>query len=997
VSDDPKVKWEQAVPYGIERDASGGAWHAGHVADILTLDKSGILAASQMGGVWLITDSKTAIPLGDDWDAPDVRCLALGPDGPRHVYAGGGRPARVGEHCVVSWAPKRFDVFAVADDGTLWHRWRNDSEWSAWESLGGDLVGSPVGVAWAADRLDLFGVGSDGALWHQWWDGSNWGTWESLGGELVGTPAAVAWAANRLDVFAIRADGALWHMWWDGSSWGTWESLGGKLVGSPAAVAWAANRLDVFAVGGDGAVWHRWWDGSGWGTWKSLGGTFMGSPTVVSWSANHLDVFANGMNGILCHKRWSGTAWHPSGTSWRELCAGAVDSPRAVCDAPDRTDVFVLDANGYLKYQSWDGSDWQIFCSPLAEMGTVGALRETDSGNPLGLLKWVPVQFPAEAGVINRIGILPVSRRIVAATETGVWWSTIPAAPSAGRSYDWRAATNLQPGAYSDLAVGPDESIVVAASPRFPGDSPSGLFRGVWSFENLVMTTCTIAGADAAKMNRTSVASCASHPDTMYAISAKLTPGGAADDGWIYAVLKSSDGGSLWARLITSAQALDEGPAKAPLESSSPDMAGGQGDWNNCIAVSPVDKSVVAVGWRNGPWISTDGGATWLRHHSDKDNKHLHADLHALRFDQNDATGRRLYVGSDGGVIVTSDLGKTFTSDFNELLNNLQFQGQPTRMFPGSTSASYQAAGLIAGGLQDNGVVFARAGSGDPWHELIGGDGMCAQFIATGQVIYTSNDDGLARYSHAKDGTVTTGAVIPVTVTKPGGPGAAGLQPLIVQLVNAPKWHNPAGELMYGLGATAADLYGLFAHSNGTDLHWEYLTTAPGGAGTTIEAMGSATGSAITIGTSEGRLFGHNMESGFNVEQRMLQRAAPAGTITRIVVVSDELQLAVHNVGALGYVLRSDGRGWRPLIGGLPTDTFYSLELDWTVSPALLFAATDRAVYVSRDLGITWRRASLGLPKRPHCADLRFVTEPGGKRIMYLTTYGRSLWRAVIL
>ena len=89
-------------------------------------------------------------------------------------------------------------------------------------------------VSWAPGRIDLFWVGADGGLvhrvrdgqlWNRYWDGVSWHDWETLGGELTGTPAASSWAADRIDVWAPGLDGTIWHRWWDGTRWVEWERL----------------------------------------------------------------------------------------------------------------------------------------------------------------------------------------------------------------------------------------------------------------------------------------------------------------------------------------------------------------------------------------------------------------------------------------------------------------------------------------------------------------------------------------------------------------------------------------------------------------------------------------------------------------------------------------------------------------------------------------------------------------------------------------------------
>jgi len=70
------------------------------------------------------------------------------------------------------------------------------------------------------------------------------------------------------------------------------------------------------------------------------------------------------------------------------------------------------------------------------------------------------------------------------------------------------------------------------------------------------------------------------------------------------------------------------------------------------------------------------------------------------------------------------------------------------------------------------------------------------------------------------------------------------------------------------------------------------------------------------------------------------------------------------------------------------------METDSTVTPKTLFVATDDAVYASVDNGSTWANVSHGLPRRPHCADLRFVTQADGHHYLYLCTNGWSTWFA---
>jgi hypothetical protein len=87
--EDPTIRWVQATGFGIQTGEKEDAWNSGHVNDIIEFqDGNALIAATESGGVWMIDGDNNSLSLSDTWDNPDVKCLALGPDGPRHVFAG---------------------------------------------------------------------------------------------------------------------------------------------------------------------------------------------------------------------------------------------------------------------------------------------------------------------------------------------------------------------------------------------------------------------------------------------------------------------------------------------------------------------------------------------------------------------------------------------------------------------------------------------------------------------------------------------------------------------------------------------------------------------------------------------------------------------------------------------------------------------------------------------------------------------------------------------
>jgi len=576
---------------------------------------------------------------------------------------------------------------------------------------------------------------------------------------------------------------------------------------------------------------------------------------------------------------------------------------------------------------------------------------------------------------INAIVVQKDQRRIVLATDSGVWWSPLPPTLNNTAAYSWQQAQGLPFGSFSGVAVGPEGSIIVAAWGQGPSSGPNIMFRGVWQSGQLACAGSTVNGSPAEKMFRTSVASCADNPSYLYAVAAN----GNSNPG-IMAVIASSDGGSTWQTVTTPSDGL-------------------QGDYNNCIAVSPYRPNVVAVGWRTGcPNISTDSGVTWSQPVNEITNKHIHADLHALFFARNPAAEDHLYIGSDGGIVVTRDLCQTFDSRFSRPLGNLQFYGagadQGTTV--GALTASSRFPGLLIGGTQDNGNVFLapnqEAGSG--WQWLDGGDGGLNRFVDDlGALLHFNNDDPTLRlvFWNATKGAFENDTAIRVIrhskVKRPAPPVTFQS----VEVFPAPIWKRD-NQLLYAGAGRGPHLYGFFSNPDGTDASLSWIAHVED----TISTTGSVDGTAILVGTLTGRIFLVDTAKGIATEQD-LPAGAGANPVIRIEHMLTGTALSVITgqyfpVFALvgKQLLRFDGRTWTLL----PKNDCTAFAVD--SDSGRIFASSYRDVWVSDDYGDTWIDESKGLPANPHCTDLRIASDGVGARTLYLGTYGRSVWRAAI-
>ena len=724
---------------------------------------------------------------------------------------------------------------------------------------------------------------------------------------------------------------------------------------------------------------------------------------------------------------------------------------------------------------------------------TGGALYESDVSNPIDpnpiYRRWrrIPMPMPPnpQVGSINDIVVLKNQRTVILACWGGIMWSRIPDLPGGMYSWkaaDWKSYTSIKdtPPRCFSVTIGPGSSIIAGAWTKF--QEKRGIFTGKFGFDLfgdpiLYMYPTKIKDwspvgfkglpAEAA-MARVSVASCETQPNYVYALS--TTPGLPPSDyspegqkpGQANMILSSEDGGQNWSKCELK---IAEAPKEAfKLESILDYGDNGSGGEIHTIGVSPWNPLRVAFGIAQ-PFNSIDGGKNWypLRPWSDASPQltHCHADIHVIYFDP--IWDGQIFIGSDGGLISTTDNGLSFMSYYNRNLYNLLFYSTYVRHFYGKICASPWSPNIVGGGLHDNGNVYCTLdaqGIRTPWKKLDNGDG--------GEVVCTSIEDLIIhscswqgnetkeRYRWTWDTPVyplVSKGYIPVrspslSREEPGAVISEFIPWARIESVFNPHYRNKAEQIMFAVAVadpltpyteavpgTTAQVFGLFAGSDGNDIHWEPIIdpnwTHPGDRGGTYWGGGSGAGSGSgaafvefkwgfrAAGSFDGHRVFFSTHDSVNTtriytlrpEDGTVQGPFPlppalmlpeGGVISQFAVLSDKIALATYNyaVTGAGYLIRTrnSGEDWEkvdgfPLVPATGTRYLYGLDYDHTTSPRTLYVSTETRVWASKDNGLTWNDFSIGLPECPNCGDLRFVQLSDGTRFLYLGTWGWSVWR----
>ncbi|OGD38163.1 MAG: glycosyl hydrolase [Candidatus Aminicenantes bacterium RBG_19FT_COMBO_58_17] len=686
---------------------------------------------------------------------------------------------------------------------------------------------------------------------------------------------------------------------------------------------------------------------------------------------------------------------------WRSIGPFRGGRATAVAGVPSQPYTYYFGATGGGVWKTDDGGlNWKCVSDGFFRMGSVGAIavseydpnvvyvgmgeapirgnvshgdgmyRSTDAGKT-----WKNVGL-AETSQISRVRIHPRNPDLayVAALghvfgpneERGIFRTS-----DGGKTWERILFRNTRTGAI-DLALDPSNPRNIYAALWEAGRTPHSLTSGgpgsgLFKSTDGGATWTEISrhkGLPQGVLGKIGVTVSPAVPDRVWAIVE------AADGG----VFRSDDGGLSWQRV-------------------NDDRRLRQRAWYySRIYADPKDAETVYV-LNTGFYRSTDGGKTYSA------IRVPHGDNHDLWVDPGNP--QRMINSNDGGANVTTNGGLSWTAQDN----------QPTAQFY-HLAVDNRFPYWVYGAQQDNSTVRIASrtdgsGIGAPdWHGVGGGEsGFVVPRPDNPDIVYAGSYSGLiTRWDYR----TRQERVITAWPEEPMGAGAAGLKyryqwtaPIVVSR------HDP--NVLYH----AAQV--LFKTTN-EGQSWEVispdLTTndkdrqqSSGGPITqdntgveyycTIFALAESfqDPNILWAGTDDGlvQLTRDGGKTWENITPRELPKWSLISMIEPSTFDPAVAFLAVdrHELDDFKpYIYKTEdfGRTWRPIVTGLPKNTFVRVVREDPKRKGLLYSGTETGAFVSFNDGATWQSLQLNLPAAP-IHDL-VVKEDD----LVVATHGRSFW-----
>ncbi len=663
--------------------------------------------------------------------------------------------------------------------------------------------------------------------------------------------------------------------------------------------------------------------------------------------------------------------------------------------------------------------------------GTVGGgvLKSTDNG-----VEWENItdgKLPGPSSSIGAVAVAPSNPNIlyVGTGEADIRADVIPGDgvyKSADAGKTWQFAGLRDAHSISAILVDPkNPDIVYVASMGhvFAPDPNRGIFKSTdggksWNkilfVDNNTGAICLVSDPN--------------HPEVMYAAmwQAARMPWGLTSGGPGSGIYKTTDGGAHWTSIkhnpglpqtVLGRVGLSVAPSKpdtvyAIIQAKEggvfrSDDAGAT--WNRVneemklrqrafyymtIYVDPKDPNTVYAPEVDALWVSHDGAKTFTK------LKTPHGDNHVIWINPDDT--RILLEGNDGGATVSTDGGKTWSTEHNQPTGQF-YHVNIDDQFPYHIYGAQQDEGSFEGpSAQAGGVIPLRA-----WHS-----------VAYGESTYTVPQPGDPKITYGSGyysiflrydkETHEYRSVSPWPHYQEGASSG--------ELKNRFGWTHPilfspanSKELFIAAQYVfKSDDYGATWKQISPDLtRNDRSKQAPSGGPVDLDQSGAEIYplvSALAVSPLDGDLIwagsddglAHVSTDGGKTWQKVTPPGLPESWISCIEPSHTDKQTAYLTARRYmwddfkPYVFETTdlGKHWNAITTGLPQDEFvFDIRQDPNESK-LLFLATRSTVYFSPDAGAHWQPLTLNLPVA-QVRDIAINTRQGQ---IVAATHGRAFW-----
>jgi photosystem II stability/assembly factor-like uncharacterized protein len=586
-----------------------------------------------------------------------------------------------------------------------------------------------------------------------------------------------------------------------------------------------------------------------------------------------------------------------------------------------------------------------------AQVGTPGArstygmgvLKSTDRGQT-----WTQTSLIwdfSEITAVQKVVINPLNPHTVfAATTEGTYKTT-----DGGDSWSFVQSVLMA----MDIVINPtDTSVLYAAYGQRNSTPNAGLYKttdagATWTLQSGALPT--------SNFGRTSLAISPSDPAIVYASVAH------ASSSQLYGLYRTTNNGTTWT-----------------LQNNTTNYLGGQGWYDNVIAVHPTNPDIVLCAGLD-IYKSTNGGTTLTQKsywyvgyggvifpgEDEGPAQYAHADHHAIVFDPTNPS--TIYFGTDGGMFASTDGGEFFDG------RNGGFA--TTQFYNGFANA--ESDSLVAlGGLQDNGTLKYEGTTA--WNKVYGGDGgWCAIDPVNKNILYEE-------YIYLAMSKSTDGGYNWFSITNGLATGSSNAN-FIAPFVISPSSPN----VLY---AGAKSVYkttngGAFWFPDSPEFNTVPIACI-GVSYTSSDTLMAGTGSGAVGATPLFEIFA-SVNGGTNWSN--VTGSLPSRYPTDISFDPTNSATAYLTYSGYGvpHVFKTTdvGQTWEDISSNLPDLPVQSIVAD-PAYPQSLYIGTDLGVFHTTNGGAEWFEYNLGMPQTM----VTDITISKTNRVLRASTFGNGVY-----